>query len=164
MEDCRASIKNSRDHRGAAYLLFLLLPHATFTQGIFEASDSLNRACSISTTGRYSDAEPLYKQSLAIREKVLSTYPEVAAALNNLALLYQRQGRYSEAEPLYKRSLDQKKKAFGPDHPDMAGSLNNLADLYPAQGHYADAEPLFKRSLAIHARSLGPDHANIALR
>ena len=93
--------------------------------------------------GRYADAEPLYKRSLAIREKALGPdHPDVATSLNNLAALYDDQGRYADAEPLYKRSLAIREKALGPDHPDVATSLNNLAALYTSQGRYADAEPL----------------------
>ena len=56
--------------------------------------------------GRYADAEPAIKQSLAIREKVLGRdHVDVARSLNNLADLYQRQDRFAEAEPIYQRAL-----------------------------------------------------------
>ena len=56
--------------------------------------------------GRYAEAEPLHKRSLAIREKVLGPEsPAVAQSLNTLAVVYRCQGRYAEAEPLLKRSL-----------------------------------------------------------
>ncbi len=43
--------------------------------------------------GNYTEAEPLYKRSLAIIEKVLGPeHPNVATSLNNLALLYDTQG------------------------------------------------------------------------
>ncbi len=43
--------------------------------------------------GRYAEAEPLYKRSLAIQEKALGPDdPAVAMDLNNLALLYDEQG------------------------------------------------------------------------
>ena len=107
--------------------------------------------------GRYAEAEPLYKRSLAIREKALGPdHPDVGTALNNLALLHHTQGRYAEAEPLYKRSLAIREKALGPDHPYVAQSLNNLGELYRPQGRYAQAEPLFKRSLSIKRRRWGP--------
>jgi tetratricopeptide (TPR) repeat protein len=49
--------------------------------------------------GRYADAEPLYRLSLAAYEKALGRYhPHVATTLNNLARLYQSQGRYADAE------------------------------------------------------------------
>jgi tetratricopeptide (TPR) repeat protein len=85
---------------------------------------------------------PLAQRVLAIREKALGAdQPDVAASLNNLALLYANQGRYADAEPLYKPALAIREKALGPNHPDIAQSLNNLALLYHNQGRYADAEP-----------------------
>ena len=113
--------------------------------------------------GRYSEAEPLYKRSLQIREKVLRPeHPNVATSLNNLASLYRDQGRYPEAEPLYKRSLEIWEKVLGPEHPNVATILNNLALLYRGQGRYPEAEPLFKRSLKIKEKVLGPEHPNVA--
>jgi len=51
--------------------------------------------------GRYADAEPLHKRSLAIHEKALGPdHPIVAQSLNNLAELYLLQGRYADALPL----------------------------------------------------------------
>ena len=43
--------------------------------------------------GRYAEAEPFYKRSLAIREKALGPeHPDVGTSLNNLAGLYQEPG------------------------------------------------------------------------
>ena len=113
--------------------------------------------------GRYSEAEPLLKRSLLIREQQLGAdHPDTAESLNNLAGLYESQGRYSEAEPLYKRSLLIKEEQLGADHPDTATSLNNLAGLYQAQGQYSEAEPLYKRSLSIYEEQLGADHPSTA--
>ena len=93
--------------------------------------------------GRYAEAEPLYKRSLAIREKILgSDHPVVSNSLYYLARLYDNQGRYTEAEPLYKRSLTIDEKVFGPEHKYIATNLYNLAVLYNKQGRYAEAEPL----------------------
>jgi tetratricopeptide (TPR) repeat protein len=98
--------------------------------------------------GRYAEAEPLIKRSLAIREKVLvPDHPDVARSLNNLADLYERQGRYAEAEPLYRRALAVRERAVGPDHPDTATSTNNLAFLYQIEGRTADALPLVQRMI-----------------
>jgi tetratricopeptide (TPR) repeat protein len=100
--------------------------------------------------GRYGEAEPLYKRSLAIREKALGPkHPDVALSLNQLAGLYYFQGRYEDAEPLYKRSLAIKEKALGPEHPDVAGTLSNLAELYRAQGRYGEALPFIRKATAI---------------
>src|SRR5689334_2314447 len=84
--------------------------------------------------GKYIEAEPLYKQALAIHEKVLgSDHPDMAISLNNLAELYRSQGKYIEAEPLYKQALAIREKVLGSDHPYTAISLNNQAGLYKSQ-------------------------------
>jgi tetratricopeptide (TPR) repeat protein len=108
---------------------FLFIPHPTSAQGLFEASDLNERAIQLGNAGRYFEAELLYKQSLAIREKVLGpNHSEVAASLNNLVLLYGKQGRYSEAIPLARRALTIDEEALGPDRPKVASLLNNLAE------------------------------------
>ncbi len=113
--------------------------------------------------GKYAEAEPLYKRSLAIKEKALGPdHPRVATSLNNLGLVYHARGRYAEAEPLHKRALAIREKALGPEHPSVATSLNNLAGLYETQGKHTEAEPLYKRSLAIGEKALGPEHPNVA--
>jgi tetratricopeptide (TPR) repeat protein len=55
--------------------------------------------------GSYAKAEPLYKRSLAIREKALGPdHPDVAASLNNLAVLYRATNRPELAQPLEARA------------------------------------------------------------
>ncbi len=113
--------------------------------------------------GRYDDGEPLYKDSLAIREKVLGVeHPDVAMTLNNLAALYEERGDYYKSEPLYQRSLAIHMKVWGPEHPEVGTSLNNLALLYSNRGEYHKAEPLFRRALSIKEKTLGSDHPDLA--
>ncbi|MGH8547613.1 MAG: CHAT domain-containing protein, partial [Methylococcales bacterium] len=55
--------------------------------------------------GRYAEAEPLYRRSLAIKEKPLGPeHPDVTKSLFNLAILYGVQGRYGEALPLIRQA------------------------------------------------------------
>lgn len=111
--------------------------------------------------GRDAEAEPLFKQAIAIMEKAAGV-DEVAPELNNLAALYQRRERYAEAEPLFKRALAIRERSFGRDHPDVGQSLNNLATLYEKLGRHDDSEPLFKRALAIYEKAAGPEHPAVA--
>ena len=113
--------------------------------------------------GRYSEAEPLYQESLDIRrERLGDRHPVVAASLNNLAELYRDQGRYGKAEPLYYESLNILRERLGDRHPDVAQSLNNLAALYEIQGHYDEAESRFQESLDIWREQLGERHPDVA--
>ncbi len=87
---------------------------------------SLNRA-----QGKYAEAEPLHKRSLAIREKALGPeHPDVATDLDALGDLYLDQGKYIDAEPLLNRALAIREIVIGPEHPRLATSLNTLAALY----------------------------------
>ena len=114
-------------------------------------------------TGRYGEAEPLYRRALVIREQALGpAHPDVASSLNNLAELLRATGRSGEAEPLYRRALEILEQALGPAHPDVATSLNNLAALLRATGRYGEAEPLYRRALVIREQALGPAHPDVA--
>jgi CHAT domain-containing protein/Tfp pilus assembly protein PilF len=144
--------------------LSLAVSNAASAQGLADAAALNAQVEQLYTQGRYSEAVPLAQRVLRIREAALGpNHPDVAASLNNLAILYQSQGLYSDAEPLFKRALTINEKAFGANHPNMATALNNLAELYQNEGRYADAEPLLKRSLAIHEKARGPNDANVAL-
>jgi CHAT domain-containing protein/Tfp pilus assembly protein PilF len=113
--------------------------------------------------GKFQDAIPLEKQSLALREEVLEPrHPDVAISLNSLAMLYQAQGVYKRAESLFVRALDIREKALRSMHLLVAESLNNLATVYQDQGAYPKAEPLFVRALDIHEKALGPMHSDVA--
>ena len=70
---------------------------------------------------RYSQAAPLLRDALAIREDALGPeHPDTATALNNLANLFRDQGDYAEARPLLECALAILEKARGPWHPDTA--------------------------------------------
>ena len=110
------------------------------------------------------------KEAFAPAEKLLDIdrrlwgegHRNLAASLNNLAMLYQAQGQYLQAEPLYKQARGIVEQTMGSTHPEMARSLNNLAALYHAQGAYTKARPLYERALAIREQALGPTHPETA--
>jgi len=110
----------------------------------------------------YGELEPLYVELIEEAELVLGgDNASFAAALGNLAALYEDRGRYDEAEPLYLRDLEITEKALGPYHPSVAVTLNNLAGLYESQGRYDEAELLYLRSLEIREKVLGPEHPDL---
>lgn len=58
------------------------------------------------------------QQVLEVRERTVGPgHPEVAACLNNLAVLLKGVGKRAEAEALYRRSIAIKEQALGPTHP-----------------------------------------------
>ncbi len=107
--------------------------------------------------GRYREALPLYQRSLRILEKMLGEeHPNVAASLNNLAMLHHDQGGYDQALPLYERSLRIWEKALGEEHPNVATSLENFARLLrkmePSAERAAQIAEMEARAKAIRAR------------
>jgi len=111
----------------------------------------------------YSQAEPLLRDALAIREKTLGPEHSLTAeGLDGLAVLLANLGDIAGARPLYERALAIREKALGPEHPDTAQSLNNLAALLGNLGDIAGARPLFERALAIREKALGPEHPDTA--
>lgn len=102
--------------------------------------------------GNYTQAEPLIKRALAIREKLSMGDLDVARSLRQLASLYQAQGKYDRVEPLIQRSITILEKVYGKENRDVARSLGNLALFYQEQGNYTQAELLYQRSLAIFAK------------
>ncbi|NEQ29164.1 MAG: tetratricopeptide repeat protein, partial [Microcoleus sp. SIO2G3] len=77
--------------------------------------------------GRYSEAESLYVQALALRRQLLGEeHPNLASSLNNLAGLYRSQGRYSEAEPLLVQALTIFEARLGVNHPNTVVVRQNL--------------------------------------
>ena len=72
---------------------------------------SLNNLAGLyKSMGEYAKAEPLYRQALEIRRRVLGEeHPDYATSLNNLAVLYESMGEYAKAEPLYRQALEIRK-------------------------------------------------------
>ena len=126
------------------------------------AADKAALAAILDGQGKYDEAEALYRQALAVFERVYGPdHYELAVTFNNLAALSHAKGDDAEAEQLYRRPWPSRRRSLGPDHPDVAMTLNNLAVLYKSAGKYSEAEPLYQRALAIFEAALGPTHPKV---
>jgi len=107
-------------------------------------------------------AERLYRQSLAIREKVLGRdNPDVAESLSGLAGVLSLK-RIDEAERLARRSLSVREKALGESHPDVAESLLRLVEVTLEIGKPSEIESHLRRAVSIRETSLGQSHPDLA--
>ncbi|MHA3793899.1 CHAT domain-containing tetratricopeptide repeat protein [Rhizorhabdus wittichii] len=122
-----------------------------------------NVASNLDALGRPIEAEPLYRQSLAVRIAELGPDdPAVATSYNNLGFNLDGQGRHADAAPAYRRALDIR-TAIDPEGLAAATSYNNAAHNLNRQGDYAAAAPLYARALAIWQRTYGGDHPVTAI-
>jgi tetratricopeptide (TPR) repeat protein len=114
---------------------------------------------------RHTVRESAYRWALDLAESQLGPeHPEVAHALNELALLLKATNRLAEAEPPMRRALAIDEASFGPEHPNVAIGLNNLALLLQATHRPAAAEPLMRRALVIvlkFTRATGHEHPEL---
>jgi tellurium resistance protein TerD len=123
--------------------------------------DSL--ASSLAKNSKYSEAEELFKKSLALQKTISGEdHPKIVPQLNNLAELYFSQGKYEQAEPIYKQSLVIIEKTSGKSHSDLANNLNKLAYIYRVQSKYQQAEELYTRAAIIQKKTLGKNHPEVA--
>ena len=105
------------------------------------------------------DAEQMYQQALASKEKELGTdHMLTLSTVNDLGNLYSDQGKLDRAEQMYQRALAGFEKALGFDHMSTLDSVNNLGLLYRDQGKPDEAEQMYQRALAGFEKVLGPDH------
>jgi tetratricopeptide (TPR) repeat protein len=92
------------------------------TQSLFEddhpdiASTLNNLARLYDDQWKYSVAEPLFQDALAMRQRLFEgDHPQVASSLNNLAHLYYHQGKYNAAVPLFQKALAIRERMLGGD-------------------------------------------------
>ena len=107
-------------------------------------------------------AERLYRQSLAIREKVLGKdHADLAESLSGLAGVLSLK-KIDEAERLARRSLSIREKALGESHLDVAESLLRLVEVTLEIGKPSEIESHLRRAVSIRETSLGQSHPDLA--
>jgi esterase/lipase superfamily enzyme/Tfp pilus assembly protein PilF len=97
--------------------------------------------------GKLDEAAGVAKRALDLARDGGAPKAKLAAALDNLALIYKVQGHYGEAEKLYVQALNIHKQGITPNNPDLPAAINNLALLYVAQKRYVEAEPMFEDAI-----------------
>jgi tetratricopeptide (TPR) repeat protein len=108
-------------------------------------------------------AESLYRESLALKRKLLgSEHEDIARGLSNLGHLRHARKDYDGAERYYQDALAMRRRLFGAVHPDVAKTLGNLAVLYEDQEDLARAEQMYREVLGMRRKLLGARHPHVA--
>ena len=112
---------------------------------------------------RYSEAEPILRDALTMREKLLGTpHPVVVQSLNNLGLLYWERREFAEAQILFERALALCEQG-SVSHLEKANSLINLAAVYLfLQDKFGEAESLLQNAFRLCEEALAGNYAGHA--
>lgn len=111
--------------------------------------------------GNSDKAERLFRQSLAIREKIFGgDHPDVAESLTGLAIVL-RSRQIVEAEGYARRALSILEKKLGENDPAVADCLSTLAEVIIDIGKPSEIEADLRRAILIRERSLGLAHPDL---
>ncbi len=113
--------------------------------------------------GRYTEAETILRQVLALREQELGAegaglVPAIAELTRNLIT----QGRPVDAQPLAARALAIQEKALGAESLELLPAISLLAGVHQALAENFRAEQLLLRGIVIRYRSQHPLHPELA--
>ena len=146
----------------------MYLPHAQciiastkFCSGLEESRwgilDNVGKCFDI--TGKYAEAEEMYREALVFKEKVLGVeHPSTLYSVNDLAIVLDNQGKYTEAEEMHRQTLELKETVLGAEHPSTLDSMDNLAIVLRNQGKYTEAEEMHRQTLQLSETVLGAEH------
>ncbi|KAJ5904683.1 uncharacterized protein N7473_001599 [Penicillium subrubescens] len=145
-----------------------LLPHANYVRhkGCSDTNIAVSGAFHglgdlYSNQGKLQEAEEMYQQALAGKEKALgSDHMSTLNTVNNLGSLYSDQGKLEEAEEMYQRALAGYEKVLGPDNSSTLDIVDNIGSLYSDQGKLKEAEEMYQRALVGKEKALGSDHTS----
>ena len=104
--------------------------------------------------GDYAAALPFHQECLLLKRR-LGEPKGIAAALNNIAILFNEQGDSDAAEAMHQESLEIKRQVG--DRIGIAASLNNLGSIAVNRGDYDSARRLMHESLEIK-REIGDQY------
>lgn len=124
-----------------------------------------NLALSLTSLGRYEEAESYSRIAVKLHEKsLIENHFLLALHLNNLALSLGSQKKYGEAEIYSRRAVENALKCLNDSRPYLIGILSTLASWLKLQGKYKEAELSYHEALNILSdEDLNPKHPDIAI-
>ena len=112
-------------------------------------------------TGRFREAEGMYRQAIGIAESQMgASHPHVAKMAISLVNLYEDPGRYDEARQLSERVIGQ----IDPAQVAIANDqmLNRLRELCRCAGQLDKAITLYREAMTYRRKVFGDAHCKVA--
>jgi eukaryotic-like serine/threonine-protein kinase len=104
---------------------------------------------------RNADAEPMYRESLAIRQKTMGDHPITASSHNNLGVFLRGLGDQDGGLEQQELALAMYRRALGENHRDVALAHANMAAAYRGLGRKEEATRSYLAALAAMEASMG---------
>ncbi len=115
----------------------------------------------LTTQGRYTEAEPLLRESLRMFRQADSGSVSTADATDNLGMMLREAGHYDRAEPYLRHAYQIRRKVLGTDARFMGESYFSLGYLLALRGRpddFAESDSLLQAALDVFRTTLGPTH------
>ncbi len=126
------------------------------------ATNLLGIADALGAKGDYDGAESVLKDVIARRRSAGGSPDQLAAPLNNLAIIKCAKGAYAECAELHTEALDYMRVIHGDEHPKTCTIMNNLAQAYNNLAEYDKSVSLMQDVLRIRRKIYEPNHPKIA--
>jgi tetratricopeptide (TPR) repeat protein len=151
----------------------LYLPHSIsavkFAESLNLSSEEIAR--NYYKIGKHFRERVQYQSAIEYLNKAIAEYQKLfgrentnlAACLNELAIVCHSQGKYEDAVVLYKEALIIDENTIGKENSIYALRLNNLAFVYQLQDKNDEAIKLLKQSLAIIEKTISKEHPDYAI-
>jgi serine/threonine-protein kinase len=124
----------------------LTMTRALYGASSLETAHAMNGVASALTlSGRYPEADTLYRRSLDLMRRHLGdSDPEIAVTVMGLADIQQELGAFQQADSLYTEALRIRELHFAPESMAIAEVLDATAAVKKSQGDYSGAEALLR--------------------
>ena len=128
-----------------------------------EAAESLRTLGTLySAQDEWKKSDEVISRQLAILRQTNPDSPDVASALNDLALVKMELGDLDGAEKYFLEAMNSTERVLGQDHPEYASLLENLGNVWYRKGEYAKTAEQLEKVLAIRRKALGDDAEPVA--
>jgi tetratricopeptide (TPR) repeat protein len=95
---------------------------------------------------KWAEVEPLYRECLAIHEKLGPDHPDTVKSMHFLGVVCWRMRQLDKSIPLFEKQLKIQEAKLGRDHPDSLRSVANLGVNYMDAGRLKEAMPLLEEA------------------
>jgi tetratricopeptide (TPR) repeat protein len=105
-------------------------------------------ACGLRDNGHWSEAEPLFRESIRLAEMGADSLANISATLDAMARGLRDNGRWPEAESTFREAL-RLQEVGGASSLDRSYTMYWLADGLSTNGRWSEAETYFRESLRL---------------